>query len=205
MTQQVISLTRRLLLPAAALVLASCASSGGPRGQTQYLEAFAPQSVPHSALYNADQDSYWDGDGMSGSPSITIDLSDQKAYFYKGGQLAGVSALSTGDEKHPTKTGNFKIIQKDQWHKSNLYGDYVDAAGNVVMANIDVTKDKPPAGTRFEGSKMHHFMRFVGGIGMHEGFLPGYPASHGCVRMPGHMAAKFYHHVSIGTPVTVRP
>ncbi|MBL9132387.1 MAG: L,D-transpeptidase family protein [Verrucomicrobiaceae bacterium] len=205
MTQQVLSLTRRLLLPAAALVLASCASSGGTRGQTQYLEAFAPQSVPHSALYNADQDSYWDGDGMGGSPSITIDLSDQKAYFYKGGQLAGVSALSTGDEKHPTKTGNFKIIQKDQWHKSNLYGDYVDAGGNVVMANIDVTKDKAPPGTTFDGSKMHHFMRFVGGIGMHEGFLPGYPASHGCVRMPGHMAATFYNNVSVGTPVTVRP
>jgi lipoprotein-anchoring transpeptidase ErfK/SrfK len=52
---------------------------------------------------------------------------------------------------------------------------------------------------------MHHFMRFTGGIGMHEGFLPGYPASHGCVRMPGHMAAIFYHNVAIGTPVTVRP
>lgn len=196
----------RLLLPAAILTLAACSSGGGGRrGQTQYLEAFAPQSVPHSSLYDADQVSYWDGDGMSGAPNITIDLSDQKAYFYKGGQLAGVSALSTGDEKHPTKTGNFKVIQKDQWHKSNLYGDFVDAAGNVVVANIDVTKDKPPPGTRFDGSKMHHFMRFVGGIGMHEGFLPGYPASHGCVRMPGHMAATFYNNVSVGTPVTVRP
>lgn len=195
----------RLLLPATALILASCASGGGSRGQTQYLEAFNPQSVPHSALYDADQVSYWDGDGMSGTPSVTIDLSDQKAYFYKGGQLAGVSALSTGDEKHPTKTGNFKVIQKDQWHKSNLYGDFVDGAGTVVMANIDVTKDKAPPGTRFEGSKMHHFMRFTGGIGMHEGFLPGYPASHGCVRMPGHMAAIFYNNVAVGTPVMVRP
>ncbi|MFN7563568.1 MAG: L,D-transpeptidase family protein [Prosthecobacter sp.] len=196
----------RLLLPAAALTLAACSSGGGGRrGQTQYLEAFAPTSVPHSSLYDADQVSYWDGDGMSGAPSITIDLSDQKAYFYKGGQLAGVSALSTGDEKHPTKTGSFKIIQKDQWHKSNLYGDFVDAAGNVVVANIDITKDKPPAGTRFDGSKMHHFMRFTGGIGMHEGYLPGYPASHGCVRMPGQMAATFFNHVSVGTPVTVRP
>ncbi|MFM7603933.1 MAG: L,D-transpeptidase family protein [Prosthecobacter sp.] len=194
----------RLLLPATALLLASCIS-GGSRGQTLYLEAFHPQSVPHSALYDADQVSYWDGDGLSGVPNVMIDLSDQKAYFYKGGQLAGVSALSTGDEKHPTKTGNFKVIQKDQWHKSNLYGDFVDTAGNVVMANIDVTKDKQPADTRFEGSKMHHFMRFAGGIGMHEGFLPGYPASHGCVRMPGHMAAIFYQNVAIGTPVTVRP
>jgi lipoprotein-anchoring transpeptidase ErfK/SrfK len=189
-----------------AALLASCAGpSSRDRGQTQYLEAFDPASVPHSALYNQDQDSYWDGDGMTGPPSVIIDLSDQKAYFYKGGALAGVSALSTGDEKHPTQTGNFKIIQKDQWHKSNLYGDFVDAYGQVVVANVDLTKDKPPAGTRFEGSKMHHFMRFVGGTGMHEGFLPGYPASHGCVRMPGHMAAIFYNNVSVGTPVTVRP
>ena len=161
--------------------------------------------MPHSALYNQDMDSYWDGDGMSGPASIVIDISDQKAYFYKGSSLAGVSALSTGDEKHATTLGKFKITQKDQWHKSNLYGDFVDGAGNVVVANVDVTKDKPPAGTRFEGSKMHHFMRFVGGIGMHEGFLPGYPASHGCVRMPAHMAAIFYNNVTTGTPVTVRP
>ena len=186
-------------------LLVSCNTTSSNRGETQYLEAFAPSTVPHSALYNQDMDSYWDGDGAAGSPSVLIDLSDQKAYFYKGGTLVGVSALSTGDQKHPTKTGNFKVIQKDQWHKSNLYGDFVDANGNVIVTNIDITKDKPPTGTLFEGSKMHHFMRFTGGIGMHEGFLPGYPASHGCVRMPAHMAAIFFNNVSVNTPVTVRP
>lgn len=206
MSQSVTSkIVRLALLSGLVLLASSCQNSQSKRGQTMYLEAFDPASVPHSAQYNADQVTYWDGNGVSGSPSITIDISDQKAYFYKGGTLVGVSALSTGDERHPTKTGNFKIIQKDQWHKSNLYGDFVDAAGNVVVANIDITKDKAPPGTRFEGSKMHHFMRFVGGIGMHEGFLPGYPASHGCVRMPGHMAATFFNNVSVGTPVTVRP
>jgi hypothetical protein len=204
MSQLVIPQTVRLALLSALALLASCQSSSD-RGQTQYLEAFASNAVPHSAMYSADQDSYWDGDSISGPASIIIDISDQKAYFYKGGTLAGVSALSTGDERHATKTGNFKIFEKDQWHKSNLYGDFVDSAGNVVQANVDVTKDKAPPGTRFEGSKMHHFMRFVGGIGMHEGFLPGYPASHGCVRMPPHMAAIFYNNVSKGTPVTVRP
>lgn len=197
---------RSFALGSLALLLASCVSPTGSRnGQTQYLEAFVPNTVPHSALYNQDMDSYWDGDGMSGEPSIIIDISDQKAYFYKGSSLAGVSALSTGNENHPTTLGRFKITEKDQWHKSNLYGDFVDGAGNVVVANIDITKDKAPTGTRFEGSKMHHFMRFTGGIGMHEGFLPGYPASHGCVRMPAHMAAIFYNNVNKGTPVTVRP
>lgn len=197
----------RLTAIASLALLASCNSVGrGTRGQTQYLEAFDPSLVPNSALYNQDMDSYWDGDGMAGEASIIIDLSDQKAYFYKGGSLAGVSALSTGDEKHRTPPGNFKINFKNQWHKSNLYGDFVDAYGQVVVANVDVKKDKPPAGTRFEGSKMHHFMRFTdSGIGMHEGFLPGYPASHGCVRMPGKMAAIFFNNVTMGTPVTVRP
>jgi lipoprotein-anchoring transpeptidase ErfK/SrfK len=62
-----------------------------------------------------------------------------------------------------------------------------------------------PPGCRFDGAKMTHFMRIVGGIGMHEGFLPGYPASHGCIRMPARMAEIFFHNVSIGTPCTIRP
>jgi lipoprotein-anchoring transpeptidase ErfK/SrfK len=50
---------------------------------------------------------------------------------------------------------------------------------------------------------MPYFMRVTGGIGMHEGFLPGYAASHGCIRMPGFMAERFFENVSVGTPVTV--
>ena len=46
-------------------------------------------------------------------------------------------------------------------------------------------------------------MRFHGGIGMHAGYIPGYPASHGCVRLPVKMAQHFFNNVSIGTPVTV--
>lgn len=188
------------------LTLASCGTTGGVgAGQTQYLDAFAPGSIPQSNNNAVDTVSYWDGDSLRGPASVVLDLSDQKAYFYKGGQLAGVSMICSGDENHATKTGNFKVIQKDRWHKSNLYGDFVDGAGTIVKANVDITKDKAPPGTRFEGSKMHHFMRFSGGTGMHEGFLPGYPASHGCVRMPGHMAAIFFNNVTTGTPVTVRP
>jgi lipoprotein-anchoring transpeptidase ErfK/SrfK len=200
-------LLARLACAAFVLVSVSCTvpSAGRPPGSTPYLEAFNPQSLPTSDSFMTDNVSHWDGDGMPGSASVIIDLSDQKAYFYKGGKLAGVSALSTGDDKHRTPTGNFKISEKDKWHKSNLYGDYVDGAGNVVMKDIDVSKDPMPPGTRFEGSKMTHFMRFNGGIGMHEGFLPGYPASHGCVRMPGHMAEIYFAHVTHGTPVTVRP
>lgn len=184
--------------------LVSCGSTGGSRTQTQYLEAFSPLAVPGSANYTTDTVSYWDGDGVSGPSSIVIDLGDQRAYFYKGGTIAGVSSLSTGDDGHPTKTGNFKIIEKDKNHRSNLYGDFVDGANNVVVQNVDITKDKPPPGAHFLGSEMTWFMRFNSGAGMHKGYLPGYAASHGCVRMPAHMAEIFFNNVSIGTPVTVR-
>lgn len=198
-------MTRAALALGIASLFASCVHNTSNIAPTQYLEAFAPGSVPGSgSAYDQDSVSYWDGDGMSGPASVVIDLSDQKAYFYKGDQLAGVSALSTGDEGHPTTTGNFKIIQKDKWHRSNLYGDFVDANDNVVVRDVTAGKDIPPPGTRFLGSKMTHFMRFNGGAGMHEGYLPGYAASHGCVRMPAHMAEIFFNNVSLGTPVRVQ-
>jgi lipoprotein-anchoring transpeptidase ErfK/SrfK len=193
------------ILTAAVLgSVVSCATGPRKGTQTQYLEAFAPQSLPQSATYTTDTVSYWDGEGLSGPPSIVIDLSDQRAYFYKGTTLAGVSSLSTGDEGHATTTGNFKIIEKDADHRSNLYGDFVDSAGNVVVRDVTAGKDIPPPGTRFLGSDMQHFMRFHGGTGMHKGYLPGYAASHGCVRMPAHMAKIFFNNVSLGTPVTVQ-
>ena len=197
---------RSLSLASFALLLASCAGTGGGgRGQTVYLDAFNQGVVPQSSAQVVDTVSYWDGDAVAGPASVVLNLSEQKAYFYKGGQLAGVSLICSGNEEHRSVTGSFKIFEKDIDHKSNLYGDFVDGAGNIVKANVDATKDKAPPGSHFEGSKMHHFMRFNGGAGMHEGFMAGYPASHGCIRMPAHMATIFYNNVSIGTPVKVVP
>jgi lipoprotein-anchoring transpeptidase ErfK/SrfK len=151
----------------------------------------------------ADTVSYWDGDGVSGSPSITIDLQQQKAFFYKGGNLVGVSMISSGREGFDTPSGNFKITQKSKNHASNLYGDYVDGSGNVVVSNIGVRTDSKPLGTTFRGAPMPYFMRIHGGVGMHAGFLPGFAASHGCIRMPERMAQIFFVNVSHGTRVRV--
>ena len=197
-------LLRIASVAAVVAALPSCQTTDASMATTQYLDAFHPSSIPATDNAAVDTVSYWDGDNLSGPARLVLDLSEQKAYFYKGEALAGVSLICSGDEQHATKTGNFKIIQKDRWHKSNLYGDFVDAAGNVVVKDIDITKDKPPAGTRFEGSKMHWFMRFNGGAGMHEGFMAGYPASHGCVRMPTKMADIFFANVSVGTPLRVQ-
>lgn len=149
--------------------------------------------------------SFWYADSMQGRPSIRIVLSEQMVYLYKGGHLAGGSPISSGSEGYDTRPGRYRVIEKDIDHKSSIYGDYEDMHGNVVMTNIDNRKDRRPPGTRFEGAKMFYFMRIYGAVGMHQGYLPGYPASHGCIRLPGHMAEKFYHACSMGTPVIVVP
>lgn len=148
--------------------------------------------------------SYWDGDGVDGAPSIVINLSKQTASFYKGGKLVGVSAVSSGREGFDTPAGNYKIIQKNIDHKSNLYGDYVDASGTVVVKNVDVKKDPCPPGATFAGAPMPYFMRLTNtGVGMHQGFLPGVPDSHGCIRMPEKMVKIYWDNAPLGTPVTV--
>jgi hypothetical protein len=126
----------------------------------------------------------WHGDGVLGAPSLVIDLSDQKVIFYKNGNPVGSSPVSTGREGFKTPSGSFKIVEKNKDHISSLYGDFVDAGGQVVVANVDVSKDKCPAGAKFRGAPMPFFMRVNGGVGLHAGYLPGYPASHGCIRMP---------------------
>lgn len=150
-----------------------------------------------------DDGSYWRGDGVEGKPTMRIVISEQKIYFMKGGTTVGMSPISSGRESHATRPGKFSIIQKDLDHRSNLYGDYVDDTGFVVKKDVDVRKDTRPKGSKFQGANMRYFMRITGAIGMHEGYLPGYPASHGCIRLPTKMAAIFYEATPMGTPIEI--
>jgi len=204
MKTRLLKLSRLLLLVLVCASFAACEAisySTGSYGQTDYLQPYG--GVAQVSDDTVDNVSFWDGDGVAGSPRIKIDLGEQRAYFYKGSQLVGISLVSTGREGFSTPDGNFKIIQKSPNHRSNLYGDFVDSAGNVVVKDVDVTKDRKPPGTRFLGAEMPYFMRIHGGVGMHAGFLPGYAASHGCIRMPKLMAQTYFANVSIGTPVSV--
>jgi len=190
----------RLSSLGAVLLLGGCAAlhlKPPPKAVVVVHPTPTPKPVPKKP------GSYWDGDGVSGAPSIVISLGDQRAYFYKGDKLVGVSAISSGKKGFDTPLGEFKVIQKDQNHESNLYGDYLSATGEMVKHNVDVTKDPTPEGAVFKGAKMPFFMRFHDGAGMHAGHLPGHRASHGCVRMPKFMAERFFKNVEIGTPVTV--
>ena len=185
--------------------LAGCASHDRrlTSSSTRYLTPGGEVVAKPSSVGFTDTVSYWDGDGVAGSPSITIDLGEQKAFFFKDGRLVGVSMISSGREGYRTPPGQYKIIQKSKDHVSNLYGDYVDGGGNVMVANVGVKRDPKPSGASFRGAPMPYFLRFHCGYGLHAGFLPGFPASHGCVRMPERMAQIFFANVSQGTPVRV--
>jgi lipoprotein-anchoring transpeptidase ErfK/SrfK len=141
----------------------------------------------------------------SGSARIRIDLGEQRAYFYKGGELVTSTRVSTGKPGFRTPSGSFRISSKAASHRSSAYGRILDASGSVVNNDADSRKDPVPEGGRFVGASMPYFMRFNGGIGMHAGYVPGYPASHGCVRLPRQMAQLFFQHAPVGTPVAVTP
>lgn len=175
---------------------------GGGQG---YLAAFRAPVPAGRAQPLGHEEGYWDGDAVGGEASIRIVRNEQKAYFYKGSQLVGVSPISTGKSTHTTPPGSFKISQKSANHKSSLYGVIRDkATGQIVNADADTRKHRAKAGQVFENAPMPYFMRFNGAIGMHVGHLPGYAASHGCVRMPRQMAVKFFENVRVGTPVIVQ-
>src|SRR6266576_7145240 len=133
---------------------------------------------------------------------VEIDLQEQRAYLLRNGRAVLASPVSTGRAGHLTETGSFTIIEKERNHYSSLYGKIVDAYGRTTVSDADADM-KVPGGGKFIPAPMHYFMRFHGADGMHAGYLPGYPASHGCVRMPEELAIAFYNAVEVGTPVTV--
>jgi L,D-transpeptidase catalytic domain len=147
---------------------------------------------------------YWHDDGVRGSPKIVVSLTEQKAYFYKGKRVVGESTVSTGKPGFSTPPGRYHVISKDRNHVSSEFGDYLDDYGNVVKSNIDARTDPQPAGTHFDGARMPYCMHFNGGYAMHEGYVPRFAASHGCIRLPKGMAEHFFDASPEGTPVIVK-
>jgi lipoprotein-anchoring transpeptidase ErfK/SrfK len=135
---------------------------------------------------------------------VVVSLPKQRAYLMTGEQIVIDSPVSSGKRGHSSPTGHFSVLEKDPNHHSSLYGDFVDGYGRIVRAGVSAKIDAAPSGTRFAGATMKWFMRLTDeGVGMHVGILPGYPASHGCIRMPVDGAKLFYDHVKVGTPVEV--
>ena len=118
----------------------------------------------------------WKRGGGSEVTRVVISLSDQLVYAYDDNELIGVSTISSGTDKHPTPTGIFPILEKKRHHRSIKY----DNAPMPYMQRLDSY-----------------------GIAMHGGHLPGYRASHGCIRLPGAFAAKLFAATEIGTEVLI--
>jgi hypothetical protein len=112
----------------------------------------------------------------AGPVVIIVSLPGQRMYVYRNGVRIGVSTVSSGTKGHATPTGIFTILQKKIRHESNIY----------------------------KGAQMPHMQRLTWtGIAMHAGHLPGYPASHGCVRLPTDFAEKLYSVTGNGTSVII--
>jgi hypothetical protein len=108
--------------------------------------------------------------------SLVISIPAQLAYVYRDGMLIAVSTVSTGREGKDTPTGEFTILEKRRFHRSNLYS-------NAPMPFMQrLTWD---------------------GIALHAGHLPGYPASHGCIRLPKDFARKLFEVTDKGAAVSV--
>jgi len=138
--------------------------------------------------------------------SVVVSLSKQRAYLMADGQVYIDTPISSGKAAGMTPTGSFTVMEKDPNHHSTIYGDFVDHSGRVVRAGVSLKVDSAPSGTHYVGAPMKWFMRLTGaGVGMHVGILPGYPASHGCVRLPAAIAPLIYRSVKVGTPVTIEP
>jgi lipoprotein-anchoring transpeptidase ErfK/SrfK len=137
---------------------------------------------------------------------VVVSLSKQRAFLMFDDQVYIDTPISSGKAGHTTPSGSFHVLEKDPNHSSSIYGQFQDKQGRVVRDGVSLHSDSAPAGTHYVGAPMRWFMRLTDqGVGMHVGILPGYAASHGCVRLPADIAKLIYDKVKVGTPVEVQP
>jgi lipoprotein-anchoring transpeptidase ErfK/SrfK len=138
------------------------------------------------------------------STRLHISLGKQRAWLFVGDEIAIDTPVSTGKKSGMTPKGEFTVIERVPNHRSNIYGSFVDRQGRVVRSGVSTKIDSAPSGTTFLGAPMKYFMRLTWtGIGLHVGHLPGYPASHGCIRLPEDIARLIYENTKLGTVVTI--
>ena len=193
---------RRILALAAGLLAISSTAAdakfhlfGTHRAKVQPRAAPRPQPVPYQWTQGAAPKAHWDmvaefrkvglkpgqyvwvaSVPSAGEPRIVIDRLTQMAYAYKGDKLVGAASISTARQGHITPLGEWSILEKRPFYRSKKY----DNAPMPWMERID------EYGTAFHG-----------------GMNPGYPASHGCIRMPLKFAEKVYGLTKIGSKVII--
>lgn len=185
---------KALTLVATAAV-ASCQTSPSPKLVEGTLAAPVSNEVPyHWTLGNAPQahrdmvdefgkpglkpgEFVWaTATPAEGEPRVVVDLLTQMTYVYRGDKLLGASSMSSAKTGHVTPYGNWTILEKRPFYRSKKY----ENAPMPWMQRIDDY-----------------------GIAFHGGVNPGYPASHGCIRLPMKFAEKLYGVTRIGTKVVI--
>jgi len=117
---------------------------------------------------------------MAADKEIVLDLSEQKAYAYEDGSLVFDGRISSGVEGRETPTGEYTVLEKKRYHRSNMW--------------------PRPNG----GAKMHYMLRLTyDGIAMHLGPVPDRPASHGCIRMKHGFAQRMFEWAQVGISVVI--
>jgi hypothetical protein len=112
----------------------------------------------------------------SGPLLLAVSIGSQKVTVYDNGTPIATSSVSTGMSGHPTPTGIFSVIQKQRWHHSNLYSN----------------------------APMPYMQRITwSGVALHLGVVPGYPASHGCIRLPSGFATRLWGMTRVGARVII--
>jgi hypothetical protein len=135
--------------------------------------------------------------------AIEVDLTNQEASLTEHGRVILRAPICSGRPGHETPTGDFRVTDKDLNHASSFYGFFGDPATKQIVVP-DADKDmRVPAGLEFVQAPMRYYVQFQPAIGLHAGFLPGHPDSHGCIRMPEQYAVAFFQEAKIGTPVHV--
>lgn len=109
---------------------------------------------------------------------ISVSIDQQRMRVYDANGIFAESPISTGMRGHATPMGVFSVIQKNKWHRSNIYS----------------------------GAPMPYMQRVTwSGIALHAGVVPGYPASHGCIRLPNAFAMKMWGWTRMGARVIITP
>lgn len=169
------------------------------RASLESLKPNAPAKIFSSVLEKA----------TSENISVLITLGKQRAFLKVNDEIAIDSPVSTGKRAGMTPPGNYIVVQKNSDHRSNLYGNFIDAQGRTVKSGVSSRRDVPPPGAFFVGAPMKWFMRLgkdpmdYSAMGMHAGDLPGYPASHGCIRLPAQIARTIFLKAPVGMPVSI--
>ena len=191
-----VCLTTIIVVAAVALAGLARAQLFGPKMKKpgELIQKQAPMKVNQDLLKQATPE----------NTRIVVSIPKQRAYLMIGEEIVADGPVSSGKRGHESPRGHMRVLEKDPNHHSTLYGDFVDGSGRIVRGGVSARIDSAPSGTHFAGAAMKWFLRLTeDGVGMHIGILPGYPASHGCIRESVDSAKLFYDHAKVGTPVDV--